>query len=133
MKITCFLLILLISISCANQKTTLFYYNGSMNNGKYILGSDLKYFFLGDDIAKVSFKEQSLSEEMLEIKEKIILRNNIVIPDDSYYVFAFTSKKDTLFADNKLEFWRYKDKGMSLKLSEASKKEILKKYKLHSN
>lgn len=134
MKTKYFLFILLIITSCGNQVTILYYYNGNINNGKYILASDLKSFFLdNNDIKKVSIKDQKVKEEISQIKEKIILKNNIVVPDDSYYVFAFISKKDTIFADNSLVFWRYKDKGVAYKLNDTSKNIILKQYKLNPN
>lgn len=135
MRIKYLLLVLLIvATSCSNQRIALFYYNGTANNGKYVLGSDLKYFFLKDnDITKTLIESKRISKEFSKIKEEIIAKNNIVIPDDSYYVFAFLTKKDTLFADNRLEFWRYKDKGISYKLNDSSKKVILKHYKLNIN
>lgn len=49
----------------------------------------------------------------------------------SYYVFAFIIEKDTLFADDRLEFWRYTDKGLWCKLDNITKIEILKHYKLN--
>ncbi|QQV02979.1 MULTISPECIES: hypothetical protein [Chryseobacterium] len=135
MKIKYLLLIsLIVATSCSNQRTTLFYYNGTTNNGKCVLGSDLKYFFLEDnDIARTLIENKRFNDEISKIKEEIITKNNIVIPDDSYYVFAFITKKDTLFADNRLEFWRYKDKGISYKLDDSSKNIILKHYKLNPN
>ncbi len=114
MKIKYLLLMLLIvATSCSNQGTTLFYYNGTTNNGKYVLGSDLKFFFLeNNNIARTLIESKRINEEISKIKKEIYTKNNIIIPDDSYYVFAFITKKDTLFADNRLEFWRYKDKGI---------------------
>ncbi|WP_312902306.1 hypothetical protein [Chryseobacterium taichungense] len=85
------------------------------------------------DMVRVPIKNKDLENEILIIKEKIISTNNIIVPDDGNYTFAFISKKDTLFADNRLEFWRYKDKGISYKLNDSSKKVILKHYKLNSN
>jgi len=127
-------MLLIVATSCNNQGIALFYYNGTANNGKYVLGSDVKYFFLKDnDITKTLIESKRISKEFSKIKEEIIAKNNIVIPDDSYYVFAFLTKKDTLFADNRLEFWRNKDKGISYKLNDSSKKIILKHYKLNPN
>lgn len=127
-------MLLIIAISCGNQGTNLFYYKGTANNGKYILGSDLKYFFLeNNDIKRTLIESKKLTMEMSKIKTEIIIKNNIVVPDDSYYVFAFTTKKDTLFSDNRLEFWRYKDKGISHKLNDSLKRKILEYYNLSSN
>lgn len=135
MKIIYLLLMLLIvAASCNNQRTALLYYSGTANNGKYVLGSNLNYFFLKDgDIMKTFIDNKRFSKEISKIKEEIIGKNNIVSPDDSYYVFAFLTQKDTLFADNRLEFWRYKNKGISYKLDSSSKKIILKHYKLNHN
>jgi hypothetical protein len=128
-----FLLILLFIISCNNRATKLHYYDGNINNGKYILASDLKSFFLNNDIKKIPIKNKRVNKEISEIKQKIILKNQIIIPDDSYYVFAFVTEKDTLYADSRLEFWRYKDKGISYKLNDSLKNIILKNYKLNPN
>ncbi len=134
MKIKYFLLILLITISCNNKKVMLYYYNGLEINKNSTWGSSLQIFFMEDqDMVRVPIKNKDLENEILIIKEKIISTNNIIVPDDGNYTFAFISKKDTLFADNRLEFWRYKDKGISYKLNDSSKKVILKHYKLNSN
>ncbi len=112
----------------------LYYYNGLEINKNSTWGSSLQIFFMGDqDMVKVPIKNKDLENEISVVKEKIISTNNIIVPDDGNYTFAFISKKDTLFADNRLEFWRYKDKGISYKLNHFLTMKILKQYKLNPN
>jgi len=82
---------------------------------------------------RMPIRDKNLKNEISIIKGKIISKNSIIVPDDGNYTFAFISKKDTLFADDRLEFWRYKDKGISYKLNDSSKNIILKHYKLNPN
>jgi len=70
-----FLLILLFIISCNNRATKLHYYDGNINNGKYILASDLNFFF-NNDIKKVPIKNNRVNKEISEIKQKIILKKS---------------------------------------------------------
>lgn len=136
-KVNYFILLLVlvtIVISCRNQKITLIYSNNTVDNSKYVIASDLKYFFSDNrDIKRVYLRNEKLSLKTEEIKQKIIAKNQIITPDDSYYVFALILKKDTLFADDRLEFWRYRDRGIYFKLEDKIKKEILKYYKLNPN
>ncbi|KFF08934.1 hypothetical protein IW15_22640 [Chryseobacterium soli] len=133
-KIKYFLLILLIATSCTSQKVVLYYYNGLDLNSNNTLGSSLQIFFLENrDIMKVVIRDKNLKNEISIIKEKITSKNRIIVPDDGNYTFAFINKKDTLFADDRLEFWRYKDKGIFYKLNNSSKNIILKHYKLNPN
>jgi hypothetical protein len=87
----------------------------------------------GYDMKKVKLNSNPLKREMLDIKKRLILRNQIITPDDSNYTFAFIADKDTLFSDRRLEFWRYKDKGMALEISGTPKKIILEHYKLKAS
>jgi len=134
MKIKYLLLILLIIVSCTNQNVVLYYYNGLEISKNNTWGSSLQIFFMEDyDMIRVPIRKGELKDEISLIKTKIISKGKIIVPDDSNYTFAFISKKDTLFADDRLEFWRYKDKGISYKLNDASKNTILKQYKLNPN
>ncbi|WES98724.1 hypothetical protein P2W68_03725 [Chryseobacterium arthrosphaerae] len=133
-KIRYFLLILLIVTSCANQKVVMYYYNGLNINNNSTWGSSLQIFFMENrDMMRMPIRDKNLKNEISIIKGKIISKNSIIVPDDGNYTFAFISKKDTLFADDQLEFWRYKDKGISYKLNDSSKNIILKHYKLNPN
>ena len=133
-KIRYFLLILLIVTSCANQKVVMYYYNGLNINNNSTWGSSLQIFFMENrDMMRMPIRDKNLKNEISIIKGKIISKNSIIVPDDGNYTFAFISKKDTLFADDRLEFWRYKDKGISYKLNDSSKNIILKHYKLNPN
>lgn len=133
-KIKCFLLILLIATSCTSQKVVMYYYNGLDLNSNSTWGSSLQIFFLENrDMMKEVITDKNLKNEISIIKEKITSKNRIIVPDDGNYTFAFINKKDTLFADDRLEFWRYKDKGVAYKLNDTSKNIILKQYKLNPN
>jgi len=125
-------LLVTIITSCNNQKIVLIYSKNTVNNSKYVIASDLKYFFSdNNDIKRVYLRNEKLSLKLEDIKQKIVTEHQIIIPDDSYYVFAFITKKDTLFADDRLDFWRFKDKGVYFKLDDFEKKRILKHYKIY--
>lgn len=127
-----FALLVTIITSCSNQKIVLIYSKNTVNNSKYVIASDLKYFFSeNNDIKRVYLRDEKLSLKLEDIKQKIVAKHQIIIPDDSYYVFAFITKKDTLFADDRLDFWRFRDKGVYFKLDDLEKKKILKHYKIH--
>ncbi|MBP1163234.1 MULTISPECIES: hypothetical protein [unclassified Chryseobacterium] len=131
-KYSILLILLAITTSCRNQKMVLIYSKNIVHNSKYVIASDLKYFFSNkSDINRVCLRNEKLNLKVEEIKQKIITKNQIITPDDSYYVFAFIIKKDTLFADDRLEFWRYGDRGVYFKLDDFEKKKILKHYKIH--
>ncbi|BFO68706.1 hypothetical protein NK356_08530 [Chryseobacterium sp. S0630] len=128
------ILALLVTIitSCNNQKIVLIYSKNTVNNSKYVIASDLKYFFSdSNDIKRVYLRNEKLSLKLEDIKQKIVTKHQIIIPDDSYYVFAFITKKDTLFADDRLEFWRSGNKGVYFKLVDSEKNKILKYYKIY--
>lgn len=112
----------------------MYYYNGLDLNSNSTWGSSLQIFFLENrDMMKEVITDKNLKNEISIIKEKITSKNRIIVPDDGNYTFAFINKKDTLFADDRLEFWRYKDKGVAYKLNDTSKNIILKQYKLNPN
>lgn len=56
MKNKYLLFFLLIIVSCNNQKTAMYYYQGKINNGKYILASDLDSFFVDEGMKKLLLK-----------------------------------------------------------------------------
>jgi hypothetical protein len=111
----------------------MYYYQGKINNGKYILASDLDSFFVDTDMKKVVIKDKSLYREIAEIKKKIISKDQTFDLDDGYYVFAFITDKDTIFADNSLEFWRYNNRGMRFILHKDIKDNILENHNIISN
>ncbi|MBW7675546.1 hypothetical protein [Chryseobacterium chendengshani] len=130
MKNRYLLFFLLIIVSCNNQKTAMYYYQGKINNGKYILASDLDSFFVDEDMKKIIITEKKIYKELTEIKKKIIAKNQAFDLDDGNYVFAFIKNKDTIFADNRLEFWRYNNRGMQLILGDDIKSKILGNYNI---
>lgn len=60
MKNRSLLFFLSLIVSCNDQKTAMYYYQGKINNGKYILASDLDSFFGDTDMKKVVIKDESL-------------------------------------------------------------------------
>lgn len=84
-------------------------------------------------MAIVKIKNKTLKKELFDIRDKIVAKNQILDFDDGYYTFAFITEKDTLFADSRLQFWKYKDRGLAVKLSDISKKKILEHYKISPN
>jgi hypothetical protein len=51
------------------------------------------------DMKKIKLNSKPLKREMLDIKERLIISNHIITPDNSNYTFAFIADKDTLFSD----------------------------------
>lgn len=74
-----------------------------------------------------------MKKELSEIKNKIVFKNQVIDFEDGNFSFAFISDKDTLYAQDGLEYWRYKDKGLAIKRSSYSKKKILEYYKISPN
>lgn len=129
-----FILLFLIAVSCRNQKVTLHYYNGLNYNNNWVLASSTRIFFESDEEMEiVKIKNKTLKKELFYIRDKIVVENQILDFDDGYYTFAFITEKDTLFADNGLQFWKYKDKGLAVKLTDISKNKILEYYKISPN
>lgn len=126
MKRIFLLLVIQTILSCNNQKVVIYNHDNTQNDDGEIFGSNLRPFFAHDspNINMTTIKSNGFSKKLLSIKEKIQIKNNIVEPDDSYYEYAFVNKRDTLYSDYRLEFWRYGNKGISYKLDDATKKEI---------
>jgi len=103
----------------------MYHYKNSTEANSQVLASDLKSFFKnGDDVNLVLINDKKLEKELTKIKEKIQLVNNNIEPDDSYYERAFVFKSDTIYADYRLEFWRYKNLGTTYKLNNTIKAKI---------
>lgn len=134
MKLKFSLVVFLIITSCRNHEVVLHYYNGLNSDKNHTWSSSLQVFFEKDrEMTKVSINSKIVKKELSEIKNKIIAKNQILDFDDGNYSFAFINEKDTLFADNRLEFWKYKDMGFAVKLSDFSKNKILEHYKISPN
>lgn len=126
MKRIFLLLTIPIILSCNNQKVIIYTQDNTKNDDGEIFGSNLKAFF-NDNSSNIninSIRSNELSKKLLSIKEKIQIVNNNIEPDDSYYEYVFINKKDTLYADYRLEFWKYGNKGILYKLDDNTKKQI---------
>lgn len=133
-KVIYFIFSFFIVVSCCSQKVSLLYYNGLNSHNNWVLASSTQVFFESDEeMAMVKIKNSTLRKELFDVKDKIVAKNQILDFDDSNYTFAFINKKDTLFADYRLGFWKYKDKGLAIKLSEISRNKILEHYKIIPN
>ena len=126
MKRIFLLLVVFTILSCNNQKVVMYNHDNTQNDDGEIFGSNLRPFFAhnSSNINVTTIKFNGFSKKLLSIKEKIQIKNNIIEPDDSYYEYAFINKKDTLYADYRLEFWRFRNKGISYKLDDITKKKI---------
>jgi hypothetical protein len=91
------------------------------------------FFERDEEMTHVPINSKIVKKELSEIKNKIITKKQVLDFDDGNYSFAFINEKDTLFADNRLEFWKYRDMGFAVKLSGFSKKKILEHYKISRN
>lgn len=125
-RITVYIIISVLFFSCSSKhQVTIYHYKNSTEPNAQILASDLKTFFKNEkNVYVLLIKDMKLEKELSEIKEKIQLVNNNIEPDDSYYERAFVSKSDTIYADYRLEFWRYKNLGTIYKLNNTIKAKI---------
>ncbi|WP_175621024.1 hypothetical protein [Chryseobacterium schmidteae] len=134
MKLKYSILVFLIITSCHNHEVVLHYYNGLNSDKNHTWASSLQIFFEKDEeMKKVPIKSKILKEELSNIRNKIITKDQVFDLEDGNYSFAFINEKDTLFAQSSLEFWKYRDKGLAVKLSDFSKKKILEYYKISPN
>lgn len=133
-KFLFFLMLFMIFFSCQSNDFKLYYYNGLNSDNNYVIASSLRIFFEDDEeMAQILVNDKTVKKELSEIKNKIVLKNNVFDLEDGNYSFAFINEIDTLFAQKSLEFWKYKDKGLAVKLSYYSKKKILEYYKISPN
>lgn len=134
MKLKYSILVFLIITSCHNHEVALHYYNGLNSDKNHTWSSSLQIFFEKDEeMTHVPIHSKIVKKELSEIKNKIIAKSQVLDFDDGNYSFAFINEKDTLFADDRLEFWKYRDKGLAVKFSDFSKKKILEYYKISPN
>lgn len=138
MKKVSFLIIYIIFISCSSQRITMYHYDNSRYDGYEIMCNGMKAFFNKDDpaihISKIS--SVILKNEMKQISEKLKFSKDDMKNCDGYLYYAFISKKDTLYSDYNLDYWRNKNNGSAYKLNEKVKEEIneaLKNVKVSQN
>jgi hypothetical protein len=106
--------------SCRSNKVSINIYDRPEIEEREVLGSNLKNFFKNHPqrIETFSVKSNKIQQEFLLIKNKIQINNNILDPfDDGSYKYCFINKKDTLFADSRLGFWKFKSKGIAYTLN----------------
>ncbi|SIT25982.1 hypothetical protein SAMN05421786_1173 [Chryseobacterium ureilyticum] len=121
------LLVTMIVLSCTSKEVLIYKHDNTKNDDGEIFGSNLKPFFnKNPNIYTVSINSKKISKKLLLIKEEIETVNNNVNPDDRYYEYAFiVNKKDTLYTDYRLEFWRYGNNEISYKLDDVTKETII--------
>lgn len=101
-------------LSCSQKIVSVYYYDNTKMDGGEISSSYLRGFFVQDkNIHTYSLRSNTLNNELQGIRDRIIGTKPTDGFDDGYYGYAFiTAKKDTLFADYNLSYWRYKGKGV---------------------
>ncbi|WP_411810703.1 hypothetical protein ACLB9Y_10565 [Chryseobacterium scophthalmum] len=133
-KFLSLLMLYAIFFSCRSNEFKLYYYNGLNSNNNSTLSSSLQDFFdPNEEMTIVKIKDNTLKNELSNIKNKIVAKNQVFDLEDGNYSFAFINEKDTLFAQSSLEFWKYRDKCLAVKLIGFSKKKILEYYKISPN
>ena len=103
--------------SCSSKVIMIFYNDTSKVDDGEIFGSELNRFFLKEE-STLYFKTKSvyLDKELINIKKKSTVNSKFINKDDSYYSYAFITKQgDTLFANEHLDLWRYRNKIVNLK------------------
>jgi len=104
-----------VSIISCSQKVTKIYYNDSskVDDGE-IFGEALHIFFIQDKSIHIyQIQSNNLNNELQKIKDSINSTLTSGELDDSRYTYAFiTVSKDTLFADYRLSYWKYKRKSI---------------------
>lgn len=122
-----FLCFTFLTYSCSSNKISINIYDRPEIEERGVLGSNLKNFFKNypERIETFIVKSNKIQKEFLSIKNKIEINNNILDPfDDGSYKYCFINKKDTLFADDRLEFWKFKSKGVAHTLNDKMKRKI---------
>ncbi|MCS3532954.1 hypothetical protein M2373_004379 [Chryseobacterium sp. JUb7] len=116
--------------SCSGRTIKIYHNDTSKVDDGGICGGCLKAFFNKNNlyIKNVNVKSLTLKNQILLIQKKIILTQSNIEPDDSYYEYVLIHKKDTLFSDSRLEFWRYKNFGVYYKPDNKIKKVIQKNF-----
>jgi len=107
------MMVFLMSLNSCSNKLTLVYYNDSrkVDDGE-IYGEALHVFFIPDkNIQLYKIKRREINAVLFRIKDSLKNRPPTNEPDDGYYQYAFvTYKKDTLFADYRLNYWKYRNR-----------------------
>lgn len=105
----CLAFITCMAIFSCNRYTTVAYYNDNtqVDDGE-IFGDHLASFFKPDNyiyIKRVDSKTLHIELGKIADSLRVVLQDEEL--DDSYYGYAFiTSKKDTLFSDYSLSYWK---------------------------
>ena len=104
-------------MSCSQKLISVYYHENSKVDDGEITSTYLRGFFVQDkNIHTYTVRSNVLNKELQEIRDSISRTKPVENFDDSYYGYAFiTTAKDTLYADNNLTYWRYKEKGVFYK------------------
>jgi hypothetical protein len=121
-------ILLIIIVSCTSNKTIIYHYDNSRYDDAEIDDTKLHYFFNKNNksIKHFSLNSVILINEVNKISVKVDSLKNKDEFDFGHYYYAFVTKKDTLYSDYDLNYWRDKDKGASYKLNDKAKEEIKK-------
>lgn len=127
-KISALVLISFIVLSCMSKEITMYHYDNSKYDGGEIDAGSLNFFFnnKNQDTKIFLIKSSCLKSELEKISKKIDSIKNQDDFDFGHYYNAFILKKDTLYSDYDLNYWRDSNKGIAYKLEEKSKDEIKK-------
>ncbi|MCY1660976.1 MULTISPECIES: hypothetical protein [unclassified Chryseobacterium] len=112
--------------SCSSSKIIMYHYDNSRYDDAEIDDTKLHYFFnkKNTSIKSFSLVSNNLSRELNKIDIKIGSLKDKDEFDFGHYYYTFISKKDTLYSDYDLNYWRNKDKGVVYKLNSKVKEEI---------
>lgn len=112
--------------SCSSSKIIMYYYDNSRFDDAEIDDTKLHYFFnkKNTSIKSLSVTSSHLSRELNKINIKIDSLKDKDEFDFGHYHYTFISKKDTLYSDYDLNYWRNKDRGTGYKLNSKVKEEI---------
>jgi len=113
-------------VSCASPRIIMYHYDSSRYDDAEIDDTKFHYFFNKKNTSIKSFPliSSNLSRELNKINIKISLLKNKDEFDFGHYYYTFISKKDTLYSDYDLNYWRDKNNGVVYKLNSKAKEEI---------
>lgn len=113
-------------LSCSSTQIIMYHYDNSRYDDAEIDDTKLHVFFNKKNTSIKSFSliSRNLSKELNKINIKIDSLKDKDEFDFGHYYYTFISKKDTLYSDYDLNYWRDKDKGVVYKLNSKVKEEI---------
>jgi len=98
--------------SCKSSKIILYYHDTSdIDDGEFFGDSGVSGFFSANKRVRIyKVKSHQVSSELKNIVSMLQQKGPDLEEDDGWYQYAFiTTSHDTLYADHRVAYWKYKD------------------------